>query len=77
MEPKRKEAKSIFDDLEANSGKPEIFEWKKDTSLFKYNEEDVMFENTLTTQKLPNGGVSRHIYLLTVHYLYKYKVSSM
>ena len=74
MESSQNNTKSFFDTLEEKSDKPQTFEWKTNSSLFKYDKEDLLFENTLFSIKLPKVKLSKHSYILTIQNLYKTKV---
>lgn len=62
---------SIFDIIEEQKSKPEVFNWSK--TLPSFNLSDVLCEGVLTTTNL-YGILKLHKYILTSQGLFKYKV---
>ena len=77
MESHSNDGQSFFDLLEEKSEKPEIFDWQTDKNLFKYNEEERLFVGTLLSIKKSPNKIKKHLFLLTLQSLIKYKVKFM
>lgn len=64
---------SIFNIIEENKDKPELFTWSKDLNNFLYNPTEILYNSKLIT--INSCGIHKnHKYLLTYQGLIKHKV---
>ena len=65
--------RSVFEIIEEQKIKPEIFGWVKCTPLFTYDPSDFLYEGALTIAS-QTGILKKFKYVLTFSYFIKYKV---